>query len=246
MKRPALGVLGPASTKRLRRREGGFTLLELIVALVIFTIVIAAAYSLFDASRGVTTRAEFRAQLFQTARAALTAVEDDLRGASMMSTTFDTGFIGTNGGSDKEPLDKLEFVSVNRYTGASYDVNKITDKVWGCDVSKVYYWVEQDTKRTANGFVRERPVELSPVNGPVHRDESISEIARDVVFLHFRYFDGNDWLTTWDSTQTQTLPKAVEVTVYVRGEWRDEEVIEPFMSRFYLPVGGEQPQKKAQ
>ena len=37
--------------------------------------------------------------------------------------------------------------------------------------------------------------------------------------------------------------KAVEVTVYVRGEWRDEEVIEPFMTRFYLPVGGEQPAK---
>lgn len=224
-------------------KRQGFTLLELIVALVIFTIVISAAYSLFDAGRSVTSRAEFRAQLFQTARAALTAVEEDLRGATMMSTPFDTGFIGTNGGSEKEPMDKLEFVSVNRYTGASYDINKITDKVWGSDVSKVYYWIEQDTKKTASGFVRERPVELTPVSGPVHRDESVGEIAKDVVFINFRYFDGSEWLESWDSTQTMKLPKAVEVTVYVRGEWRDEEVIEPFMSRFYLPVGGEQPAK---
>ena len=224
-------------------KRHGFTLLELVVAMVIFSIVVSAAYALFDASRSVTTRAEFRSQLFQSARAALQAVEEDLRGAVQGSTPFDTGFIGTGGGSEKEPQDKLEFLSVNRYTGASYDVNKIQDKVWGADLSKVYYSIETDVKKTPHGLVRERPVELTPVNGPVHRDEDISEVAQDVVFLHFRYFDGSEWLTTWDSTQTRKLPKAVEVTVYVKGEWRDEEVIEPFMTRFYLPVGGEQPEK---
>jgi len=225
----------------MRRR--GFTLLELVVAMVIFSIVVSAAYALFDASRSVSTRAEFRSQLFQTARAALQAVEDDLRGAVQGSTPFDTGFIGTSSGSEKEPMDRLEFLSVNRYTGASYDVNKITDKVWGSDLSKVYYWIEPDLKKTPHGLVRERPVELTPVSGPVHRDEDISEVAQDVVHLHFRYFDGSEWLPTWDSTQTFKLPRAVEVTIYVKGEWRDEEVIEPFMTRFYLPVGAEQPEK---
>lgn len=221
----------------------GFTLLELIVAMVIFTIVISAAYALFDAGRSVTTRAEFRTQLFQSARAALQTVENDLRGAVMMGTAFDTGFIGATGGSEKEPMDMLEFVSVNRYTGAAYDINQPTDVVRGIDASKIYYWIEQDAKKTAHGFVREQPLELTPVNGPVRRDESIVEVAQDVVFLHFRYFDGSEWQTSWDSTQIRKLPKAVEVTVYVRGEWRDEEVIEPFMSRFYLPVGGETPEK---
>jgi len=225
----------------MKRR--GFTLLELIVAMVIFSIVISAAYALFDAGRSVTTRAEFRSQLFQTARAALQAVENDLRGAVKMGTAFDTGFIGTSGGSEKEPQDKLEFISVNRHTATTYDVNKITDVVWGIDASKIYYSIEPDAKKTPHGFVREQPLELTPVNGPVHRDESVVEVAQDVVFIHFRYFDGTDWQTSWDSTQTGNLPKAVEVTVYVRGEWRDEEVIEPFMSRFYLPVGGETPAK---
>jgi len=224
-------------------KRQGFTLLELIVAMVIFSIVISAAYALFDAGRSLTTRAEFRSQLFQTARSALQTVENDLRGAVMMGTAFDSGFIGTSGGSEKEPQDKLEFISVNRHTAKTYDVNKITDVVWGIDASKVYYSIEPDAKKTPHGFVREQPLELTPVNGPVHRDESMVEVAQDVVFIHFRYFDGSDWQTSWDSTQTSNLPKAVEVTVYVRGEWRDEEVIEPFMSRFYLPVGGETPTK---
>lgn len=224
----------------------GFTLLELVVAMVIFSIVVSAVYALFDAGRSITSRAEFRSQLFQTARAALQAVEDDLRGAVLPSTQFDTGFIGTSGGSEKEPLDKLEFISVNRHTATTYDVNNVTDVVWGIDLSKVYYSVEPDVKRTPHGFVRERPKELTPPNGPVHRDEDIKELSQDVVFVHFRYFDGNDWLATWDSTQTGNLPKAVEVTVYVRGEWRNEEVVEPFMARFYLPVGGETPARNPQ
>jgi prepilin-type N-terminal cleavage/methylation domain-containing protein len=229
----------------MKRR--GFTLLELVIAMVIFAIVASAVFALFDAGRSVTSRAEFRSQLFQTARSALQAVENDLRGVVMPGTQFDTGFIGTGGGSDKEPLDKLEFHSVNRYTSAAYDVNKVQpDQVWGIDLTKVYYYIEQDLKKTPHGFVREVPLELTPPNGPVHRDESVVELSQDVVFIHFRYFDGNDWQTSWDSTVTNNLPKAVEVTVYVRGEWRDEEVIEPFMMRVYLPVGGETPAKTPQ
>lgn len=227
-------------------RQRGFTLLELIVAMVIFSIVVSAAYSLFDAGRSVTSRAEFRSQLFQSARAALQAVEDDLRGAVMLGTPFDSGFVGVNGGSEKEPMDRVEMVSVNRHTGAAYDINKTVDVVRGSDLSKVYYWIEQDKSRPAQGLVRERPLELTPVNGPVRRDESIVEVSADVVYVNFRYFDGSEWLESWDSTQVRKLPKAVEVTVYVRGEWRDEEVIEPFMSRFYLPVGAETPEKAAQ
>jgi len=223
-------------------RRKAFTLLELVVATSIFAIVIAATYSLFDSARGITTRAEFRAQLFQSARAALQSIEEDLRGAVMLGTAYDTGFIATNVGSEKEPLDKLEFVSVNRHTAGEYDGNA-TEVVRGIDVSKVSYWIEADTKRTPHGLLRERPRELTPPSGPVHRDEDVTEVAADVVFVNFRFFDNGQWTDSWDSTQTRKLPKAVEVTVHVRGEWRNEEITEPFMTRFYLPVGAETPEK---
>ena len=224
----------------MKRR--GFTLLELIVATSIFAIVIGATYSLFDSARGITTRAEFRAQLFQSARASLQAIENDLRGAVMLGAAYDTGFIATNVGSEKEPLDKLEFVSVNRYTGAAYDVN-LPEVVRGIDVSKVYYWIEADEKRQPHGLVRERPRELTPPSGPVHREEDVVGIADDVVFLNFRFYDNGQWTDSWDSTQSRKLPKAVEVTVHVSGEWRGEKIVEPFKSRFYLPVGAETPEK---
>jgi general secretion pathway protein J len=247
-----LGGRAPAWRLRSGRRfapasEGGFTLLELIVATTIFSIVIAAAYSLFDSARGVTSRAELRAQLFQTARMALQSIEDDLRGAVMVAspTPTDLAFIGTSVGSEKQGYDRLEFVSVSRHTASAYDVN-VTDVVRGIDVAKVLYWIEQDTAREKHGLVRERPKELLPPGGPVRREEDVVEIARDVVHLNIRYYDAGEWRDTWDSSQLRKLPKAIEVTVVVRAEWRDEEVLEPFTSRFYLPVAAETPERPQQ
>jgi len=221
----------------------GFTLLELIVALIIFATVIGAAYSLFDTSRSLVTRAEFRSQLFQTARTALQTIEDDVRGATMSGSAFDAGFIGLNGGTDKEPTSQLQVISVNRYTGGSRDINA-PPPVFGIDLAMVQYFIEPDKTKPSYGLVRDRPLELTPLNGPVQRNEDIVEIARDVVYLKFRYYDGTQWQEAWDSTQSGTLPQAVEVTIYVRGEWRDQDVIEPFISRFYLPVGAQTPQKQ--
>jgi type II secretion system protein J len=221
----------------------GFTLLELLIALIIFATVIAAVYSLFDTSRKLVSRADYRSQLFQTARAALQSIEEDVRGAVMSGSAFDIGFIGVDGGSASEPADKLQVVSASRYTAGVYDVNA-TPPVFGIDLALVQYWIETDTTRKAHGLVKDRPPELTPLNGPVQRDEDLVEISRDVVFLNFRYYDGTNWLDSWDSTQSGTLPMAVEATVYVRGEWRGEQVVEPFTTRFYLAVGAQTPQKQ--
>lgn len=220
----------------------GFTLLELLVALVIFATVIGAAYSLFDTSRSLVSRAEYRSQLFQTARSVLQTIEDDVRGATMSGSAFDAGFIGLNDGSDKEPNDQLQVISVNRYTASPRDVNQ-PPPVFGIDLSMVRYYIETDKSKPAYGLVRDRPLELTPLNGPVQRDSDIVEISRDVAYLNFRYYDGMQWLDSWDSTQTGTLPQAVEVTIYVRGEWQNQEILEPFLSRFYLAVGAQTPQK---
>jgi general secretion pathway protein J len=195
-------------------KRKGFTLLELIVATTIFTIVIAAAYSLFDSARSVTSRAELRAQLFQSARAALQAIEEDLRGAVMVASPhahrpgvrghqrrFGKGAVGPPGVRLGEPPHRV-----------AYDIN-VVDVVRGGDVSKVYYWIEQDETRKVHGLVRERPKELLPPGGAVRREEDVVEVAQDVVHVNFRFYDAGEWRDTWDSSQVRRLPKAVEVTV---------------------------------
>jgi hypothetical protein len=41
-------------------------------------------------------------------------------------------------------------------------------------------------------------------------------IAPEVAMIGFRYFDGTQWLTTWDASYLQALPAAVEITISVR------------------------------
>lgn len=237
-----------APARRSPKGEGGFTLLELVVALLIFSIVLSAGLALFEAGRSLTSRAEFRSELFQTARAALQAVESDVRGAFMSEGPFDTGFIGTNGGSEKAPLDGLEVVAVNdQIARDAWETAATTTRQEAkpprIDVSRVQYWIEEDKSKAAQGLVRERSRVLNPPGVSVRRDEDVEEIARNITGLDVRYYDGQ-WKQEWDSRKLYKLPKAVEITVWVRGEWREEIVLEPFTTRFYLPVGAEQPERQ--
>jgi general secretion pathway protein J len=213
------------------RHARGFTLLELIVAMMIFSIVIVAAYGLFNAGRGLSARAEARALLFQTGRAALQAIEEDLRGAVLSGSVFDTGLIGVNRDGESGPLDKIEFVAVNSFTAGENREKKI-------DLSKVTWWIEE-----SHGLVRERLKLLTSTRASRDDEEEVEEVSREVVFLDFRYYDGQ-WKESWDSTRLRRLPKAIEVTVHVQGLWRDEQVIEKFTTRFYLPIGAETPEKQ--
>jgi len=217
----------------------GFTLLELLVAMTIFSIVVAAAYALFHASRAVQSRAEARAEIFQTARAALRALEDDLRGAVLSPSAFDTGLVGTNRGSEDEPQDKIEVLAVNQHTA------NVDEKNPRIDLSKVTYWIADGTSGKARGLVRERQHALNSQTVYTGREESVEEVAPDVVGLNLRFYDGR-WEDAWDSTQKYKLPKAIEVAVLVRGVWRDEEFTERFTTRVYLCVGAETPEKQPQ
>ena len=41
-------------------------------------------------------------------------------------------------------------------------------------------------------------------------------VAPEVSAIEFRYFDGSAWANSWDSTETRSLPMAVEINLSIR------------------------------
>jgi len=106
-------VGGLVLSGRRKARVGGFTLIELLTSLVIFLVVVSASYALFDGGRRLAARGEYHAKRFQSARAALRAIEADLKSV-FMGGAYDAGFKAAQAGTDEAPLDTLEAVACNR------------------------------------------------------------------------------------------------------------------------------------
>lgn len=212
----------------------GFTLLELIIATMIFVIVLGAAYALFDSSHEISRQAEFRASLLQEARTALRTIREDLQGAYGSASLYDTGLIGSQGGSDAQPLYKLDLVSVNNRT-RSAGAGEI-------DVTRTAYSIDEESSTEQKGLVRRKTKQLLHLTTVQREDEGLEEVAPNVVYVKFRYYDAG-WTEVWDSTRSGKLPTAIEVTVHVKGIFKDREVIEKFTDKIYLPMAAETPAK---
>jgi type II secretion system protein J len=212
----------------------GFTLLELIVAMVLFTIVMSAAYALFDSTQDLSSGAGKVSEMQQEARFVLEHLRRDLQG----TTAIDAGdtasrFLGTDNGSDEEPLDEIQFLSINRETLWSTQPES--------DMSMTrYYVIEEEESTDQEGLVRIRNTDLLSTTTVQEEEEEAEEIGPNVVFVNFRYHDGNEWQESWDSSLSLSLPRAIEVTIHIRVPGTEIEVVE-FSSKIYLPIAAETP-----
>jgi type II secretion system protein J len=186
------------------RRAPGFTLLELLAAMCLMVAVGACLYtSLYTA--------------FTSRRSALIAVEpdtaalnvielikQDLYGAMPATGTLAGSFIGTDSRFGADDTDSVEF-----YTTSVYDGN--TGLLGG--VAKVELLLEDNERQDNYRLVRKVTTNLlSPKE--VEPEEQV--LCRNVASLNFRFYDGNDWVDGWDSTEdANSLPLAVEVDIKI-------------------------------
>lgn len=97
------------------------------------------------------------------------------------------------------------------------------------DMRTVLYYLGDDALLSAEslsslpeqaGLVR-REIDRAEALLALENGEAIQTLGREeplaaeVIDLGFRYFDGNDWLDTWDSTELNGLPVAVEITIWL-------------------------------
>jgi type II secretion system protein J len=179
-------------------RAHAFTLLELLVATSIFSILIAALYAvLFGGIRlRETAWEDFESGVGreQVAR----VLERDLAQVVVPAGILAGPLLGETQTTDQERTDRLEFYAAS---GPVTD-----DEPWG-DIQKIEYFLEEpidDTNEEGFDFVRRVQRDLLAT---VVEEEEIPEpewrLLSGVTAMTIQYYDGAEWVDSWDTTTVE-------------------------------------------
>jgi general secretion pathway protein J len=188
----------------------GFTLLELMVAVAILGLVMAMVAESFHAVASSKEHAEGRLAIDEAARLVMFQLGNELRGA--VQTPFTPSrvmLLGQAHEQNFQPMDTITFSTLD--PGHSRYIEG-----FGPEVTLAYTTAPNPDHR--GWYLLER-TEFSSLltNPPTGRAANTVILADDVLSLHIRYFDGDSWSESWDSTQMppgRMLP--MEITIDLR------------------------------
>jgi general secretion pathway protein J len=195
--------------QRRHLRRGGFTLLELVLALSMVAIMAASLYASMRVAFRAQSGAETAIEPSRTAELAFEIIRADLQNV-VPPTPFENqtvllaGPFQASDGKDDRGADGDDVIF---YTTADAPDRPSANG----DIKKVELVVSSQNATNDHVLVRRVTRNLLAQIEPTPVEEVI---CRNIAGFNVRYFDGSDWQTTWDSQQvSDALPSAVEVTL---------------------------------
>lgn len=189
-------------------RNSGFTLLEVLIAVVLLGILTAALYGSYfgvlrardRASSGMESRRELGATLDLIRREVSSALPVRTADKRLRFVVEDRDTFGA-------PSSTLELTTLAPPAGQNRSESGI--------VAVAYRMVEKDKKRTLTR--QERDLFSEERTTPAYPQmEQISSFLVEC-------YDGSKWVKSWDTAINGTLPKRVRVTVQVEEEGKQVE-----------------------
>lgn len=204
-------------------RSRGFTLMELLIAVVAFSIVLAAINAVFYGALHLRNKTVQSLDEALPLRQALTLLQRDLANlvppggvlsGVLQSTRSATSQNKNQNSMTSSPL--LNQAALNQPGQSSPDLYTTTGFVdetstWG-EVQKVTYFLMNSTNGNAGkDLIRCVTRNLLP---SLQDQPVLTPLLSGVQSVYFSYHDGTQWLDTWDSTTSATpLPKAIKVQI---------------------------------
>ena len=206
----------------------GFTLLEMLVALGLMSVLAAALYTSLHIGFRAQRSASAAVEPVRTAGLALELIRKDLATALpprgiLAGTFYAEDRTDESTGHDADTL--VWYASAGELAEGR------------CDIVKLELAVATLADAGERALVRRVTTNLLAPKEPEPTEEVL---CRRVTALNLRYFDGLAWLDVWDSTTADdSLPMAVEVTLEIERSQAGEDEAETYeLSRvFAIPCG---------
>lgn len=199
----------PASHRRdlslpaaARPRPRGFTLLELLVAIVLMVIVAMSLAASMRIGFKARDSAESAVEPGRTAALAFEVVRGDLESAAPPRGILAGAFVGTASTDDKGESDDVFFYSTTAGPQHDYGTG---------EVKQIEILAYTDPTTGEHNLVRRVTGNLL---SEVQQQPDEEVLCRNIGSFTLMYFDGTDWVNSWDSTQyDNTLPSAIQMII---------------------------------
>jgi type II secretion system protein J len=218
-------------------RRRAFTLLELLLAVFVFSIVLGAIHVVFFTAFKLRNRTSESIERALPLQQTLATIKRDLSnlvppGGALSGALQSTPTISTSGSMTgmRRGQNGPEF-----YTATGILENLVA----GSDIRRVSYFLAAPTN-DAPGLDLYRSVARNLL--PISQDETEDQfLMSGVEEITFQYHDGNAWRDTWDSTQvdsatglTNNLPRAIKLELQLHAE--KQSIGQPAPVQLVVPV----------
>jgi general secretion pathway protein J len=231
-----------SNTPVLQSSKGhsGFTLLEILIAIVIFATLLTTIYASYTGTFRVINDTELQAEIYRTARITMERMIEDLESVYIQKGSRHAHSEGDRGssfqffGEEREIMgrraDTLRFIS-----SAHID---FSGKDPGCGATRIGYYIKESEDRESFVLYRsDNP--LFKETDPLYEESGGLVLCEGLISVSFTYYgEGGRISDSWDSASDgleNKIPKKVSITLEFENTLNPELPIR-FMTGVALPV----------
>lgn len=194
--------------KKIHLKNSAFTLVELVVAVSLASIIIIITVTLFNQASAVFSESDACNEVYQNARSVFDIMKRDISGSSLNANyelfrSFDN-------------IDSNDYLTISAKGGSDIlTLLTSTPNHAGKPVALITYFL------TTSNILNKAEITLeSTLNTTLSSFDPDTEMGSELGFnidtLQFKYLDTDgSWKNSWDSSTKRYLPDAVEVTMTI-------------------------------